>query len=78
MAMVLRSAAGALEADVPANRGTAGLAEAIGRMAQLMEHSRERIRLLEAVIENFPGGVSLFDQDLNMVCLLYTSPSPRD
>ncbi|RWD23685.1 MAG: diguanylate cyclase [Mesorhizobium sp.] len=66
MAMVSRGAAGALKA-VPASRGTAGLAEAIGRMAQLIEHSRERIRLLEAVIENFPGGVSLFDQDLNMV-----------
>ncbi|RVC58832.1 GGDEF domain-containing protein, partial [Mesorhizobium sp. M4B.F.Ca.ET.088.02.2.1] len=67
MAMASRGAVGALEASVPARLGTAGLAEAIGRMAQLVEHSRERIRLLEAVIENFPGGVSLFDQDLNMV-----------
>ena len=28
---------------------------------------RERIRLLEAVIDNFPGGISLFDKDLKMV-----------
>jgi len=28
---------------------------------------RERIRLLEAVIENFPGGISLFDDDQRMV-----------
>lgn len=28
---------------------------------------RERIRLLEAVIENFPGGISLFDDNLQMV-----------
>lgn len=29
--------------------------------------ARERIRLLEAVIENFPGGISLFDDHLQMV-----------
>jgi diguanylate cyclase (GGDEF)-like protein len=28
---------------------------------------RQRIRLLEAVIENFPGGLSLYDADLRMV-----------
>jgi diguanylate cyclase (GGDEF)-like protein len=28
---------------------------------------RERIRLLEAVIENFPGGISLFDSNLQML-----------
>jgi PAS domain-containing protein len=28
---------------------------------------RERIRLLEAVIDNFPGGIMLFDKDLNLV-----------
>jgi diguanylate cyclase (GGDEF)-like protein len=28
---------------------------------------RKRIRLLEAVIENFPGGISLFDDDQRMV-----------
>jgi diguanylate cyclase (GGDEF)-like protein len=28
---------------------------------------RERIRLLEAVIDNFPGGLLLFDQDLRLV-----------
>jgi diguanylate cyclase (GGDEF)-like protein len=28
---------------------------------------RERTRLLEAVVENFPGGISLFDSELQMV-----------
>ncbi|MGX5844364.1 diguanylate cyclase domain-containing protein [Mesorhizobium sp. ArgA1] len=28
---------------------------------------RERVRLLEAVVDNFPGGISLFDDDLRMV-----------
>ena len=28
---------------------------------------RERIRLLEAVVANFPGGISFFDRDLRMV-----------
>jgi len=27
---------------------------------------RERVRLLEAVVENFPGGISLFDKDLRL------------
>lgn len=27
----------------------------------------ERVRLLEAIVENFPGGISLFDTDLRMV-----------
>ena len=33
----------------------------------LVESLRERIRLLEAVLDNFPGGVSLFDKKLRMV-----------
>jgi diguanylate cyclase (GGDEF)-like protein len=32
-----------------------------------MASQRDRIRLLEAVIENFPGGISLFDHNLQMV-----------
>ncbi len=28
---------------------------------------RERVRLLEAVLDNFPGGISLFDRNLQMV-----------
>ena len=28
---------------------------------------RERVRLLEALVENFPGGISVFDTDLRMV-----------
>ncbi len=44
-----------------------GLVQAIGSIASIVEHQRERIRLLEAVVDNFPGGISLFDEDLNMV-----------
>jgi diguanylate cyclase (GGDEF)-like protein len=67
MPKVSRILANAFEVAEPSGAGLPGLAEAIGRMGQLISHSRERIRLLEAVIDNFPGGVSLFDQDLNMV-----------
>jgi diguanylate cyclase (GGDEF)-like protein len=45
----------------------ASLAQAIGSIGLLVEEQRERIRLLEAVVDNFPGGISLFDADLNMV-----------
>ncbi|MBN8995423.1 MAG: diguanylate cyclase [Rhizobiales bacterium] len=31
-----------------------------------LEALRERVRLLEAVVENFPGGISLFDKDLRL------------
>jgi diguanylate cyclase (GGDEF)-like protein len=34
---------------------------------QMIEHLRERVRLLEAVIDNFPGGLLLFDQNLRLV-----------
>jgi diguanylate cyclase (GGDEF)-like protein len=44
-----------------------GLVQAIGSVASIVEHQRERIRLLEAVVDNFPGGISLFDEDFNMV-----------
>ena len=37
------------------------------RSASYVDTLRERIRLLEAVVENFPGGISLFDSDLQMV-----------
>lgn len=43
------------------------LALAIGELGQRVEGQRERIRLLEAVIENFPGGISLFDRNMQMV-----------
>src|SRR5689334_23118222 len=33
----------------------------------LVDSLRERIRLLEAVVDNFPGGISLFDKNLRMV-----------
>jgi PAS domain-containing protein len=43
------------------------LASAIGRVGEHVEGMRERMRSLEAVVENFPGGISVFDRDLNMV-----------
>jgi PAS domain-containing protein len=33
----------------------------------LVESLRERVRLLEAVVDNFPGGISLFDKNLRMI-----------
>lgn len=44
-----------------------GLAVAIAEMGRHVEGQRERIRLLEAVVENFPGGISLFDRNMQMV-----------
>jgi diguanylate cyclase (GGDEF)-like protein len=32
-----------------------------------LEALRERVRLLEAVVDNFPGGISLFDRNLQLV-----------
>jgi diguanylate cyclase (GGDEF)-like protein len=43
------------------------LAVAIGRIGSYVDTLRERVRLLEAVIENFPGGISLYDADLRML-----------
>lgn len=43
------------------------LAVAIGHVGNYVDGMRERLRLLEAVVDNFPGGISVFDQDLNMV-----------
>ena len=43
------------------------LALAIAEIGNHVAEMRERIRLLEAVIENFPGGISLFDSGLRMV-----------
>jgi diguanylate cyclase (GGDEF)-like protein len=56
-------------ATVPASREAdlAGLARAIGQIGGYVDTLRERVRLLEAVIENFPGGISLFDDHLQMV-----------
>ena len=39
----------------------------LAKLASMSKSLRERIRLLEAVIENFPGGISLFDSELQMV-----------
>ena len=54
-------------ADGVAQGNLHGLAQAIGQIGSYVEDLRERMRLLEAVIENFPGGISLFDRDLQLV-----------
>lgn len=43
------------------------LATAIGQMGAYVDGLRERTRLLEAVVDNFPGGLSLYDRDMQMV-----------
>ena len=40
---------------------------AFGLAARLVAEQQDRIDLLTAVIDNFPGGLSLFDRDLKMV-----------
>ena len=42
-------------------------ARSFANMAGLIDGLREKVRLLEAVMENFPGGISLFDDNLQMV-----------
>jgi diguanylate cyclase (GGDEF)-like protein len=54
-------------AEAVAEGNLHGLAQAIGQIGSYVEDLRERMRLLEAVIENFPGGISLFDRDLQLV-----------
>lgn len=48
-------------------REVSDLAGAVNHIANYVESLRERIRLLEAVIDNFPGGLSLYDDNLQMV-----------
>lgn len=43
------------------------LAKAIGKIGGVVEGMRDRMRLLEAVLENFPGGIALFDSGMNLV-----------
>jgi diguanylate cyclase (GGDEF)-like protein len=57
----------AKSADAVAEKNLQQLATAIGRIGNYVDGMRERVRLLEAVVEYFPGGISLFDRDMNMV-----------
>lgn len=52
------------EAPVPAHFAEIALA---GVAATCPDALRERVRLLEEVVEHFPGGLALFDSDLRMV-----------
>jgi diguanylate cyclase (GGDEF)-like protein len=56
-------------ASIPVQREAdlGGLARAIGQIGSFVDTLRERLRLLEAVVENFPGGISLYDDNLQMV-----------
>ena len=49
------------------NSSTTDLVGSLARMSGSMDDLRERVRLLEAVLENFPGGISLLDDNLQMV-----------
>ena len=40
---------------------------AVNRQQQQLLQLQERVRLLEAVIDNFPGGILLTDENLNVV-----------
>ena len=59
-------AADAARAFAPTG-STAEQARSFAHMVGLIGDLRERVRLLEAVMENFPGGISLFDDNLQMV-----------
>ncbi len=54
-------------ADAIGEQSLQQLAVAIGHIGGYVGEMRERMRLLEAVVENFPGGIALFDRDMTMV-----------
>ncbi len=49
------------------NGSDADKACSLVKLAGVVDELRDRVRLLEAVLENFPGGISLFDDHLQMV-----------
>lgn len=53
--------------NIRLDSGLGDLATAIAQIGDHVDTLRERIHLLEAVVENFPGGISLFDAKLRMV-----------
>ena len=57
----------AFVAAAPAESRLAPQSAAFGLAARIITEQQERIDLLTAVIDNFPGGLSLFDRDLRMV-----------
>jgi diguanylate cyclase (GGDEF)-like protein len=57
----------ATEAAFAESDGDLSRARALARMAGVIDELRDKVRLLEAVLENFPGGISLFDDNLQMV-----------
>ena len=58
----MSAASGALELPARGSEEPAGAGYAV-----LMNNLLERTRLLEVVVANFPGGISVFDSDLRMV-----------
>jgi diguanylate cyclase (GGDEF)-like protein len=57
----------AFVAATPVETRLAPQSAAFGLAARIITEQQERIDLLTAVIDNFPGGLSLFDRDLRMV-----------
>ena len=57
----LSPAEGELTADSP------NLATVMRRIGSYVESLHERFRFLEAVVDNFPGGISVYDSELRMV-----------
>lgn len=58
---------GTARATAQAGGDLGNLASTFRRIGSYIKSLQERIRLLEAVMENFPGGISLFDSELQMV-----------
>jgi hypothetical protein len=54
-------------AVAPAQAQLAPQSAAFGLAARIITEQQDRIDLLTAVVDNFPGGLSLFDRDLRMV-----------
>ncbi|MEX0954871.1 MAG: diguanylate cyclase [Rhizobiaceae bacterium] len=52
---------------VAENGSDADRALSLVKMAGAINELRDKVRLLEAVLENFPGGISLFDDNLQML-----------
>lgn len=53
--------------NIGAASGLAGIAAAIGHVGNYVDSLRERMRLLEVVLEQFPGGICLYDASLRLV-----------
>jgi PAS domain-containing protein len=53
--------------DGEANSNKPRLSMVMRRIGAYIEALQQRIRFLEAVVQNFPGGISVYDHELRMV-----------